>query len=513
MAEQETPQPDAETEATALGEAAGEKEEKLSCSVDISESGPCKKKIKLVIPREEIDKQLNQKYRELMPTAEVPGFRKGRAPRRLVEKRFGSDIGTQTKLELLSRAFQQIEEGQDFEALGEPDFDPEKIELPETGDFTFEYEIEVRPQFELPVLEGIRVEKPLFEINEARINEAVKELQERYGRTEDVHDGAAAGDSVIADVTLQVAGVEPPETIEGQPLWLGSETVLGVPVKVAEALAGIKPGESRTLEATVPEDHAKEECRGKPATLTIIVRSVRRMAPAALDSSLFERLGVADEAEMRRQVEEYLEQQSDREIKRLMEAQVREHLARHISFELPAGLAARYAGRVLARQYYELLERGVPQERINENLERLRTASNESAARELKMSFIMEALAKQLGVTVAEEEVNSYIAQLAGRYRRRPERMREEWQREGRLDEMKERIRDQRALDQILEMAEVVDVAPPAASDPQAQASKGSAEQPASAAADNAGTPATESEAKPAKRRSQVKRKPPKADE
>ena len=434
-------------------------EEKYKCTVAVRDSGPWKKKVSVTVLRAEIDKELNRQYGELRWKAEIPGFRKGRAPRRLVEKRYGEDITNQAKLKLMGQAFKQIEDEQDFEVLGEVDFDPEKVEMPQEGDFTWEYEIEVKPEFELPHLEGVKIEKPLFEVTEERVAEAIMEIRRRRGETVEIVDEAVQEDDwVRGDVALKVEGVAGEERLEDHSIRAAATALMGVMVEdMGEILGGAAIGQTRTCQATITDTHQKEEYRGKQAEFTIEIKGIRRLVPAELNEEFFQRLGVKDQAELRQYIEESLAQQAEKEIRRMMAQQVYKYLEEQMEFELPEGVAARHANRFLARQYYDLLQRGVARELIDENLEKLRASTSGEAKRQLKMSFIMEAVAEKLAINVTDMEVNGVVAQIAAQYGRRPERVREELVREGRLEDLKNQIRNERAVDRILEMAEVVD--------------------------------------------------------
>lgn len=498
-------------------------EEKLNCTIKIEDSGVWKKKIGIEVSREEIDKRLNLKYNDLLKTAEVPGFRRGRAPRRLVEKRFGEDIADQTKLMLLAEAFDQVDKEQKFEVLGEPDFDPDKVELPETGNFVFEYEVEVRPQFELPKLEGIRIEKPMFEVTDARVNEAITELLNRNGTNEEIADGAQAEDMVMCDATLKIEGVEEPLTQQGYPVKVGPAAVLGVWFEdMAKTLKGAKADDTKTVSTTIPADHHEEAWQGKQAEATLVVKGVRRRVPATLNADLFAKLGVGSEAELRSLMEENLGSHADREVRKVMQQQVYDYLDKSVVFELPKGITERYAGRVFARRYYDLMMNGASQEIISEHMEELKARSTEQATKELKTSFIMDMVAEKLEIKVGDAEVNNTIAQMAMMYRRRPERLRDEMQKEGRLEDLKTRIRDERAIDKVLESAEVVDAPEPKAKEiaeekpvkkaPAKKAAKAK-EEPVVEAAPAAEESADDKAAKKAvASRKEVKRKPPSAD-
>ena len=445
---------------------ADEEQEKLDYTVEMKDTGPWKKMVTITIPRVQVDKSLDEQYKELRGTALVPGFRKGRAPRRLIEKRFGDEVDDQVKLRLLAQAFEQMEKDYDFEVLGEPDFDPEDVELPHEGDLKVVYEIEVKPEFELPSLEGVRIEKPVYETTPERIEEAVDQLRRRAGHVDDVSDQPAQeGDWITGDITMMVAGVEGQEgqeLKEDAAVHVGPTAVMGVWIEdLSKVLVGCKAGQEKSFEGTVPDTHEKEAYHGKKASFTLKVKGLRRLVLAELDEAFFASFGVDSQEDLRREIAEDLERRADREVRQLMAEQVYRYLDTSVTFDLPAGVAARHAHRYLARRYYELLQQGVPNEQIEENLEKLKAASSEEAHQQLKMSFVMEKIADTLDISVGEPEVNGVIARIAMRYGRRPERVRDEMAKEGRLESLREQIRDEHAVDKVLEMADIVDAPPP----------------------------------------------------
>ncbi len=474
-------------------EAVNQDEKKLECKVEITDSGSWKKKISIEIPRAEIDKQLDEQYQELRNSAVLPGFRKGRAPRRLMEKRFGEDVSDQAKLRLLAQAFEQIEEEQDFEILGEPDLKPEDIELPAEGDFKFEYEIEVKPEFELPELEGIEVAKQVVDIDEKRVTDEIEQICRNAGKHEDV-DKSKENDMVRCKATLKVEGVEEEEVRDDVPMRAGANALMGIEwSELEKGLVGVKVGDVVKAKSTAPDTHSTEDYRGKQAELTMEVKAVRRLKPAELNDDLFGRLGVSDEAELRERIEEMLEDRSDKEARQSMAQQIRDYLNSKVDFELPAGVAARHAQRFLMQQYYQLVQMGVPVEKLEENMEHFRTSSSEQSAAQLKSSFIMDAVCEKLEIDISESEVNAFIAQIASQQARRPERVRDEMAQSGRINELARQIRDEKAIDKILEMAKVVDA-------------------PAEATADAASTDNPEDTKKKTSKKT-TKRKPPKKSE
>jgi len=131
----------------------------LKNTVAIEQAGPCKKKVSIEIPEETIKNATDEQYNSLRKEAMVPGFRKGRAPQRLLEKRFGKEVTEQVKLKLLTDASDTAIKDNQLDVLRDPDIDFEKIEFPAAGPLKFDVEVEVRPEFDLPKLEAIPVEK------------------------------------------------------------------------------------------------------------------------------------------------------------------------------------------------------------------------------------------------------------------------------------------------------------------------------------------------------------------
>src|SRR5262249_29994846 len=154
---------------TAAAEAQEEKR-RLELAVDINDAGPCKKHLRVSIPRAEIDRQFEESLENLRKDATVPGFRPGRAPRQLVVKRFKKQVTEQVKTSLLMSSLQQIDTEYHLDPITQPQLDVAAIELPDDGPMSFEMDIEVRPQFELPDYKGLSLKRPVKAITEADIH-------------------------------------------------------------------------------------------------------------------------------------------------------------------------------------------------------------------------------------------------------------------------------------------------------------------------------------------------------
>ncbi|MDP6444009.1 MAG: trigger factor family protein [Pirellulaceae bacterium] len=158
------------TESSDSSVAAQDEKQPLALEIKVDQPSACERHVTVTIPRADIDRYVGEAVDELRPKAEVPGFRPGRAPRKLVESRFQEQVAEQVKGSLLMDSMTQVSDDCDFSAISEPDFDFDAIELPAEGEMTFEFNIEVRPEFDLPEWENLDIEQPVHEYTDEEVD-------------------------------------------------------------------------------------------------------------------------------------------------------------------------------------------------------------------------------------------------------------------------------------------------------------------------------------------------------
>ncbi|MCL2701127.1 MAG: trigger factor [Phycisphaerae bacterium] len=430
-------------------------------AVDVTDAGALRKKVTITVPRKRINEKFNEIFGELAKSAQVPGFRAGHAPRRLIEKRFAKDAGTDVRNAMVGESLQWSAEHVKLQTIGEPSIDLEAIVLPDNGDMSYSFEIEVAPEFELPSLDGIEVKKVTLDVTDQRVEEQLDMFRQRGVTYEPTTEATRAGDVVTADVAIRGDGVEydqkdavmrvAPGQVEGLPL-----------VDLATQLADKKPGDSIEVGVKVPESHATEAWRGKDATVAITVREVRRRILPELNDEFAKQMGYDTVEDLRNLVRRGLSARMEQETTENMREQVSQYLLENAQFELPEQMAARHADVALRRQFINLLQMGIPQEKIQENLAELQARSIEVSRRELKLQFILGKIADQRDIKVEEGEVNARVAAMAREQDRRPERLRQELQADGTLGMLEDRIREEKALNALLEKATITEVEPEA---------------------------------------------------
>jgi trigger factor len=440
-----------------------EKTDAIKNTVTIEEAGPCKKKVIIEIPEEAIKNATEEQYETLRKEALVPGFRKGRAPRRLLEKRFGKETAEQIKLKLLAEAGESAVKDCELKTLREPDIDFEKIELPDEGPLKFDFEIEVRPEFELPNLEDIPVTRTKLEVTDEQIDREVQQLRKWSGIWTPRTEGAAEGDDqIIADAILKAEEVEEEEKLNNIEIYVRPNGFVGaVPVeKLDEVLAGAKIGDTKKTNVEVPKTFFREEYRGKKVDIQIKIKDIKSLKPAALDENFLNKYNVEDENQLREKIQDSLQGRLEQQVRTEMTEQIYKYLLDNTDFDLPLDIVAEQSISLLQRQYSNMLMRGIAREQIEENMEQLQAGSEQRAKEQLKTFFIMDKIADKLEINVTEEEINGHIAQLAIQQGQRPERMREQMLREGSLAQFKLQVREQMCIAKLLESAKITEKKP-----------------------------------------------------
>lgn len=442
--------PEAEAEAKA--------DQEPDYGVDVEDAGTLKKKVTVTVPAERIAAKREEMFGELSTSAQVPGFRIGRAPRRLLEKRFGKEVQSDVRNAVLGDSLGKAMEKSELKVIGEPDLDLDAIELPASGELVYSFEVEVAPEFDMPQLKGILVNKPVLTVTDERVEEAIERIRTSHARHEDTDDAAGDHDVVVVAAKITGDGIE--ETNTTATLRVAPGQVEGLPMlDLGEKLIGKKAGDKAELTVKVPDAHPNESWRGKQATVELTVNQVRKRVLPEVDDEYAKTMGYESLAELRDGMKAQMSVQVDTEIRRAMRRQVDEYLVSNTNFELPEGLAKRHSARLLQRRYVDLLQMGLPTEQVEERMTQMQASVADEAQRSLKLSFILTKIAEDREIEVSEEEVNAQVAYMAHQYDQRPERMRHRLEADGTLDQVVTSIRENKVVGQLLDDAEVTEPA------------------------------------------------------
>lgn len=435
--------------------------------VSVTDAGPSRKKINIEIPAETVAQSLGLTLDTLLTQAEIPGFRKGRVPKRLVEKRFGGAINQQAKEAMVSQAYAKAVEDHKLRVLGNPFArDLANSEILPGKPFTFEIEVEVLPEFDLPKLDGIPVNRPLIEVADAMVDSEVTKLCIQEGSLDertiaepgDYLTGTAEMTGPDGKVHFQSEGI----VVQVPPADKAPKgMIVGLVVDDLSTQIGLpKPGDVVTVNTTGPASHENEALRDLPLSIKYTVVRVDRIIPAKEDD-LVARFGLADAPALRAALRERMEARVKIDQQSAMRMQVARYLIEETKMVLPQRVTSEQAARNFERRRMEALYRGVDPVAIEQQIAELRAASAGEAVRDLKLFFIVDKAAEGLGVSVSEAEINGRIAQMAIERGVRPDQMRQQLIQSGQAASIHGQIREHKALDAILAKANITDLSLP----------------------------------------------------
>jgi len=239
-----------------------EEKEKLDLAVEVKETSACERHVTVTVPRSDIEKYFDKQFDELVPRAEVPGFRVGKAPRQLVEKKFRKQLTGQVKGSILMDSLSQVSDSQDFSAISEPDLDFEQVVIPEEGDLTYEFNIEVRPEFDLPEWKGLSLERPEREFTDEDIDTHIGNLSQQFSDLAPVDEAVQAGDHVVCNITSRFEDTElntnEEQLVQVRPtLSLSDATIEGFD----KLMIGAKAEDTKTANVEISEHAAEKQSK------------------------------------------------------------------------------------------------------------------------------------------------------------------------------------------------------------------------------------------------------------
>lgn len=434
--------------------------------VKIEDVGAAKKRLTVTVPASVINEKIDASMGTLANQTALPGFRKGRAPKALLERRFGSTVRDETRNQVIADGYASAIREHDIKPVGEPEpVEPvEELVVEHGKPLTFSVDVEVVPEFELPDLEGIEINKPILELTEEHVDSELKSQCAQVGEIRSLKSDFEAGDRITGPGTVTKEGDDEPffhhENIDMVLPEKGAHgRVLGLLVDGLEKLVkGKGVGDEVTIETIGPESHELEDVRGKKLTIEMKIREGQRLIPGPLEKVL-EQYGMDSEDILREQIKLALEQRRDEEQRAAMREQVNERLLDMIEFDLPEKMTQAQAARLIERQRLEMLYRGgLSVEEVETRLAEMRAETVAQSRRRLRLSFILHKLGEHFEIGVNEQEINGRIAAIAAQRSERPEKLRQELLQSGAIGQIASQIREHKAADRVIDKAKIKEI-------------------------------------------------------
>ena len=434
---------------------------KLDLNIAITDTGPCKKHIAIEVPQVEVERQFEDTLKGLRKDAQVPGFRPGRAPRVLVQRRFRKEVAGQVKSNLLMACMEQLDEDFKLNPITQPNLDLDALEIPEHGPLKFEIDVEVQPDFDLPEYKGLSLKRPVKTISDRDIDTQLNTFMERYAQLiPKLEGGAELGDFITADVAFHKDGVALNTSKELQ-FRLQPELRFqdGKISAFDKCMVGAKPGDVRDTEAQVGSSSPDPALRGQNVQVTIHVHDLKRLRLPQLDEAFLDSIGFETVEELRGALGELLERRIKFQQRQALRRQLLDTMIQQVPFDLPNDLVARQERSTLRQQVEEMRNNGLSDSQIRAREAELRANAHEQTLRSLKEYFLLSKIATAEGIEIEQEDFDQEIETIAARTDESPRRIRARIEKDGLAEGLAQQILERKALDMILDSAKIEDVA------------------------------------------------------
>lgn len=424
---------------------------------EIENLGPCKVKIRVEIPTDEIRDKVEEKYREVRQSVALPGFRKGHVPRPILEKRFGKSVEADAKVDLIEKSIAKTLDEKKIQAIGDPDFDPEKIEFALDKPLNFELTVETKPEIKPKDYVGVAVTKKASEVTDEDLAKGLDRLAE--ARAEWVPaETTGDGDMIIADLSLKEGSNEIMAEQNMRVIVSKEIEVAHHPApEVYKALLGAKAGDSRTADVQMPEDHKDEKLKGKKVTFAAVVKEVKHLNKPAINEEWAKAMDYESLDAVKADLKRRLASEKEAVAFRDVEQQIIDDLLKKHEIPLPEALLRKFAERAEQRAKLDLQMRGVSAEEAEKIVEKERDSSREELERNLRANFLLEAIGQKERIFVTEDEVEARIDQMAMAYRRNPGEVRGELEERGQMSELRSTLREEKIRRFLREKAKITE--------------------------------------------------------
>ena len=433
--------------------------ETANINVQIEEVGPCKKLLKIEVPKENIEIEWGKRFAEVCRIAELPGFRKGRAPKKLVEKRFNEQLKEDVKQAVISDSYQKAIEKNNINPIGLPEFSD--IDFDPGKPLNFKVTLEVKPTFNIENYKGIKLIRKSTTVTDEDIEKALNNIAIQKAQLTVVEGGKIGHtDCVICDCQVKIGKdvIWQDSDIE---IIASNPIVTGVDAPgLGSTLNGMSSGEQCKVSVKLIDTFPVKEQHGKNATLVLTVKEIKRPTVPKIDDELAKQLDFDSLDELKKRLQERLERDKQAWVQQNLTSQLYNKLFDTASLDLPKDLIARQVERRLRQYQLELLYKGTPVDKIREETERLKNASEESVVRDIKLSLILEQIADKEKLYATETDVENRIIEMANAYRTTPARLRKQLEKDDDISNLRCAVREKKVIDLLMKSAAIEDELP-----------------------------------------------------
>ncbi|HEY3319703.1 MAG TPA: trigger factor [Planctomycetota bacterium] len=429
----------------------------IDVEVKASDTGTWAKKLEITVPVAAVDKEFDAVTGELASAARLPGFRPGKVPRAVIQKRFGEDIRRQVTADLLERALRSAISREKLPVIGQPAIQPEKYRAERGQAFSFEIDVEIKPTFELGQYKGLSIEQEETEVLPEEMQQAMDRICDRFAQMVNAPaDHPVAERDVVTGVLRVIVDGQEVHKEESAQLMIMNGQVLGGFATLPDTfLTGAKPGDKRTAEETLGNHFPVEAQRGKKGTLEFEVKSIQVRQAPAIDDELAKKMGLQTADELKEKVRASLLEKMSEEIHNKTRYDLLDKVVANSPFDLPQRLAEKMSDQTHASSMERLKSMGIDPEMLGQNQGAFVDQAKKQADSEMRRFFVVDAISEKEGLAVTDDDVDEEIVRIARPRNMRASELYDKLLEEGSLEDLKNDLKVRKVLEFLVEESDV----------------------------------------------------------
>ena len=436
----------------------------LFVNVTVENLAPCKKLVRIEVDAQKVDDAFEDMLKNYQRQAALPGFRPGKAPKAMVEKRYETDIRNEVKKKMIPDAYREAIKEQKLEVVGYPDI--EEIQFGKGQALQFAATIETAPQFEMPNYKGLPAKREKGGVTDEDVQKAIDLLRERQTGFKTAERELKEGDVAVVNYTgtsdhqplTEIAPTAKGLT-EQKNFWVNIDKnsfILGF----AEQLIGAKAGDKRTVTVDFPADFVTPQLQGKKAVYEVEVVEVKEKTLPELNEEFAKAYGAENLEKLREGVRTDLANELKYKQERSVREQIVKGLLDRVTCELPESSVVQETRNIVYNIVTENQKRGISKEMIDQQKNEIYLSANSTAKERVKASFLFQKIAEKESIKIEQNEVLQRIQQLAANYQMAPDKFIKELQKRNGIPEIYEQLQNEKVIDLLVQNATIEETGP-----------------------------------------------------
>jgi trigger factor len=437
-------------------------------NIRLEKKEKCLATLSIEVPAETVADERAKVLKAFVTQARIPGFRPGKAPKAVIEKAHGEDISREVESRLIQNSFQEaLKENEDLKVLNVKN--PENVTHQPDGSFTFDAELITSPEFSLPEYKGLAIDVPKVDVTDKIVDENLEQLRQRFADYEDIEGRAAEkGDLAVVDYTATIDG-KPLDEVGGEqakPLasnegyWIRIDEEAFFP-GFTDGLIGLKPNEDKEITVTLPDDFPIEAIRGMDAVFAVTVTGLKSEKLPELDDDFANQIEQGKSLDdIKALIRDDLEMRQKRQLEEIKINSVLAKLNELVDFDVPEGFLQSETQGQADAMVKEGIEAGMSEEEVQERQEGLFEEAQVRAKNSLKTNFLLTEIAEAEGLKVENSDMLQRVTMMAKQAKKPVKGYMKELQKSGQLGNIRQNMLFSKAIDFLVEHANVTEVEP-----------------------------------------------------